>query len=351
MTTGQVVQERVAGQIATGLLLPLNEKGGHVTHRVLKIDGSRGSALFRSQGCPIGCNQRRSLDRRDRRERSRGKQLAQSMMTQTKDGRRWSVLIRRGMADIGNGFRRHELWTFLGWREVRKQYQRSVIGPFWLTLNMGILVAALGWFYSQIFEQDITTFLPYLAIGFIVWALISGLIIDSCGVFTAAATSVRQSPLPFSIYAYQLVWRHLVVFGHNFFIYVVVAIVFGIKPGLMVLAVVPGLAIICVAGFLLALVLGPIAARFRDIPLITASIVQILFFLTPIIWTPENLPERAYFVMLNPFFHFVAVVREPLLGNAPMLLNWTVCLGLTALLGLFALVFFGRLRARIPYWA
>ncbi|WP_244490862.1 ABC transporter permease [Aureimonas frigidaquae] len=277
--------------------------------------------------------------------------MTQAALLETDSNRYWPSMLRKGISDIAQGLRRHELWAFLGWREVRKQYQRSVLGPFWLTLNMGILVTALGWFYSHIFAQNITEFLPYLALGFIIWALISGMINDSCTVFTSAANSVRQAHLPFSIYAYQLAWRHLVVFGHNIFIYVGVAIFFRIWPGATALLAIPGIALILTAGFFLALVLGPMAARFRDIPPITASFTQILFFLTPIIWTPQSLPERAYFVMANPFYHFLAIVREPLLGRMPTALNWSVSLGVTVGLAAVAIVFFSRLRARIPYWA
>lgn len=268
------------------------------------------------------------------------------------DARRsWQSRLHVGLRDIVAGASRRELWMFLGWREVRKQYQRSVLGPFWLTLNMGVLVTALGFFYSQIFQQDIADFLPYVALGFIVWGLISGQILEACTVFTSAATSVRQSYLPFSVYAYQLVWRQLMIFFHNCAIFVVVALIFGIWPGMTGLLALPGIAIILVAGFGLALILGPLSARFRDIPPITASVTQIFFFLTPIIWTPASVPERATFVLYNPFYHFVAIVREPLLGHAPTGTNWIVTISLTGLFAVVAVLFFSRLRSRIPYWA
>lgn len=259
--------------------------------------------------------------------------------------------MQKGIADIQAGLLKRELWMFLGWREARKQYQRSVLGPFWLTLNMGILVAALGVFYSQIFKQDIRTFLPNLAIGFIVWGLLSGLVVESCNIFTSAASSVRQSKLPLTVYAYQLVWRQLIIFFHNFAIYILVAMIFGIWPGPVGLLAIPAILLALISGFFLALILGPLAARFRDIPPITASLIQIFFFLTPIFWSPDLLPERALFLLLNPFYHFVEIIREPLFGRLPQLDHWLACVGMTIGIAIMGTVFFSRVRARIPYWA
>ena len=260
-------------------------------------------------------------------------------------------MLRSGLGDIVNGLARRQMWMFLGLREVRKQYQRSVLGPFWLTLNMGILIGALGWFYSQIFAQDIRDFLPFVTLGFIGWGIIGGLLNESCLVFTTATVTIRQVPMPLSVYAYQLVWRHLVIFAHNLSIFVLVALIFGLWPGATGFLAIIGILIILVNGFFLCLILGPLAARFRDIPPIMASVTQILFFLTPVFWMPTSLPERAVFVYANPFFHFLEVVRQPLLGNAPSALNWGVCLGLTLLNVVSAALFFSRFRARIPYWA
>ena len=98
------------------------------------------------------------------------------------------------------------------------------------------------------------------------------------------------------------------------------------------------------------LLLGLVSARFRDVPQIVASVVQIAFFLTPIIWKPELLPERALLLDLNPFFHFVEVVRAPLLGQMPGLTSWLATLGVTLGGWLVTLAMYRRFHWRIPYW-
>ncbi|MFC3218179.1 ABC transporter permease [Tianweitania populi] len=253
--------------------------------------------------------------------------------------------------DLREGFRLRELWLFLGWRDVRRHYQRSVLGPLWLTLSMGIMVAGLGILYSQIFKMDIREYLPFLAIGFIMWGFIGGTITASCNVFSNAAGSIRQIRLPLSVYVFQFVWSQLIAFGHNFVIYIIIAALFGINPGFQVLLAVPALILIALNGMFCAMILGPLCARFRDIPMIIASIIQVAFFMTPILWSATQIPERAVFVNINPFYHFIEIARDPLLGQTGSLLNWLVCIGITIVMGVLALAFFSRFRARIAYWA
>ncbi|WP_061976555.1 ABC transporter permease [Aureimonas sp. AU20] len=259
--------------------------------------------------------------------------------------------MRECVADFSKGLGMRELWLFLGWRDVRKHYQRSVLGPFWLTLSMGLMVLGLGILYSQIFGQAIHDYLPFLAIGFIIWGLISGLIIGACDVYSGAAASVRQVRMPLSIYVFQFVWRQFITFAHNFIIYIVVAIFFGLSPGLNVLMFLPALVLVVLNGFFVTMILAPLCARFRDIPMIVQSVVQIVFFMTPILWDPKLVPQRAVFLQANPFYHFIEIIRAPLLGRVASLENWTICLGLTAVLGFLAFHFFARYRPRIAYWA
>ena len=108
--------------------------------------------------------------------------------------------------------------------------------------------------------------------------------------------------------------------------------------------------IICATGGWVSILLGMICARFRDVPQIVASFIQVAFFLTPIIWKPELLVDRIGFVQFNPFFHFVELIRAPLLGNAPNTISWIVTLGITLAGWLITFIIFRRFRNRIAYW-
>jgi ABC-2 type transport system permease protein len=242
------------------------------------------------------------------------------------------------------------MWTLLAWQDIRQRYRRSRVGQFWLTISMAVQIASIGVLYAALFGQDISSFLPHLALGFIVWGLLSGLILEGCTAFIGAESIIRQARLPLSLHVFRVVSRNVIVFAHNILIFPVLALIFGISPGWAGLLSLPGLAVLCVNGIWAGLSLGLISARFRDVPQIVGSIVQVAFFLTPIIWVAEMLPPGSWVLTLNPFHHFVELVRTPLLGGVPGTTSWFVAGAVTIAGCAITLQLYGRYRQRIPYW-
>ena len=103
----------------------------------------------------------------------------------------------------------------MGWYDVRQHYRRSVLGPFWLTLSMGIMVGALGFLYGGLFGHSMQDYLPYLALGLIFWAFMASFMTEGCTVFTAAAPFIHQVNAPLSIYPFRLLWKNLIILAHN----------------------------------------------------------------------------------------------------------------------------------------
>ena len=254
------------------------------------------------------------------------------------------------LLDLVEGARASHLWGLLGWQDIRRRYRRSIIGPFWLTISMGALVAMLSFLYGALLKVEIADYAPFVALGFIIWTLISGLVTDGCAAFISAESMIKQVDLPLSVHVYRMVWRNFLIFFHNAAIFVVVAVIFSIWPGWAGLLVVPGLVLLCLNGLWMGLLFGLISARFRDVPPIMDSIVRILFFVTPIIWMPELLPDRAVLLNLNPFYHFLQLVRAPLLGQVPELVSWLAVLGIMVVGWLVTFALFCRYRWRVAYW-
>jgi ABC-2 type transport system permease protein len=258
--------------------------------------------------------------------------------------------FRSAIADLASGLRHYELWGMMGWQDIRQRYSRSVLGPVWLTLNMGLMVLGLGILYAGLFGQTLDSYFPFLTLGFIVWALIAGLLSDAPLAFIASDGVIRQLAVPLSVFVYRVLWRHIIILAHNIWIYVVVAIVFDIWPGAGGLLAIPALLLLCVNGIWVGLLLGAASARFRDIPQFVANLIPVIFLLTPVLWRADQVPKRAFFVLFNPFFHFVEIVRMPLLGESAPILSWQVVIGITIVGWLATLAFFTRYRGRVAYW-
>jgi ABC-2 type transport system permease protein/lipopolysaccharide transport system permease protein len=258
--------------------------------------------------------------------------------------------IRKAIHDLILGLKRIELWSTMGMQEMRDRYRRSLLGPFWLTISLGVMVLALGLLYAGILRQSIDDYLPYVAAGFTVWGLLSGLVLDGARGFITAEALIRQLPGPLSLHIYRVVWTNLLIFLHNIWVFIITALLFGIKPGWAVLLVVPGLILILINGLWVGLLFGLIGARFRDVPQIIASIIQLAFFLTPIIWKPGMLTGREFIMDFNPFYHFVEIVRGPLLGTVPAVDHWLTVILITFIGWGVTLIFYSVYRWRIAYW-
>jgi ABC-2 type transport system permease protein/lipopolysaccharide transport system permease protein len=258
--------------------------------------------------------------------------------------------VSRALTDVGSGLRLWRLWMLLGWNDILQRYRRSLLGPFWMTASMAIMVVSLGFLYAELFKTPIRDFLPFLCVGLLVWNFMSSFLLEGGTLFTGSESYIKQVRLPYSVYVFRSSWSKLIIFAHNFIIYFGVLIYFGIWPGLAALLAIPALLLVTINGALSSLLIGMVSARFRDIPQLIGSVVQIVFFVTPIMWKPELLQHRAYIATLNPFFQMIEIVRAPLLGSIPPLDSYFAVLLITLINFVVVGIFFVRFRSRIAYW-
>ena len=253
-------------------------------------------------------------------------------------------------SDVTSGLLLSPLWLTLGWNDILQRYRRSVLGPFWLTASMAIMVIALGVLYAELFKTPVNDLLPYLCVGLLVWNLLSSFLIEGGVLFAGSESYIKQVKLPYSVYVYRSAWSKLIIFAHNVVIYFGIMIYFQIWPGIVALLAIPGLVLVVINGALINLCIGIISARFRDVPPLVTSVVQIVFFVTPIFWKPELLRSKGYIADFNPIFHLIEIVRTPLLGGLPSATNYFAVLLITLVNLAITGALFARFRSRISYW-
>ena len=256
----------------------------------------------------------------------------------------------RAWADICGGMLNVALWGTLGWQDIKQRYRRSALGPFWLTISTAIMVGALGFVYAGIFHQKLGEYLPFVAAGIILWGFISTIANESCTVFIVAEGIIKQVRLPLTVHVCRMVWRNCIILMHNALILVLLYVFFGYGFRLDLLAIPFALVIFAINSVWLGILLGVFCTRFRDIAPIVANIVQLLFFITPIMWRPEALGARKWVADYNPVFHCIELIRAPLLGQPFPALSWIIALVL-AFGGMgMAFLALARFRHRIAYW-
>lgn len=260
--------------------------------------------------------------------------------------------INVALMDIAASAKRYSLVGMLGWQDVRQRYRRSAIGPFWLTISMGVMIGTIGVVFGQIFNSPIKDFLPFLAAGMILWGFIATCVTEGCTSLIAAEGIIKQLPIPLFVHVLRTLWRNILILGHNIIIFPLALLAVQKPLGLEALLSIPGFALLVLNLTWISLILGVLCARYRDLTQIVSSLLQIAFYLTPIMWLPSLLPQRSstYLLDYNPIYHLVQIVRAPLLGQDVSALSWCVSGGMAVFGWGLAIMFYGYYKRRIAYW-
>ncbi len=258
---------------------------------------------------------------------------------------------RMAVRDLRGAWALRRLCWTLAWLDIKLRYRGSMLGPFWLTLSTAIMVAAMGGIYAALFHMNLHEYLPFLALSLVLWGFLAALVGDASLGFTSSEGMIRSMRMPFTLYAARIVVRNVVVLAHNIVVIVAVFAIYGIWPGAIALLALPAFALWLVDALAFSLTLGALCARFRDIPPIVANVVQMMFFVTPVIWRPELVGrDRMWLLPVNPFGSLLEIVRAPLLGEVPTAMTYVSAVLYSLLLLALSWMLFVRVRNRIAFW-
>ena len=266
-------------------------------------------------------------------------------------GRRGALFeVNMGLRDLSMSFQRIGLAWSLAWHDIVSRYRGSILGPFWITLSMGLMVAGMGVLYARLFNISLHDFIPFVATGIVFFGVISGIINEGCDTFVHASGMLSQTALPMFTFVWRVVFRNLINLAHNLVIILGVLIYFGYWRTMNPLLALIGLVFLVVNAAWIGMLAAIASARFRDVPQIVISVMQFAIFMTPVFWQPTRLGKAHAFLVYNPFYHMLDAVRAPLLGEHPDMHTYSF-LALMALIG-WALTFtvFTRTRRRIVHY-
>lgn len=256
--------------------------------------------------------------------------------------------------DILKGLLHWRVWGRLGFLEIRRRYRRTVLGPFWSAIGLGMFVAALGSVGTGLWNRPVEEYVPFLAAGFVVWSMVAAILSEASSLYHGEGSKYGQVQLEYSLLAYALLWRNLIAFAHNLSLYVVVCLIFA--PHLLqpfALLAIPGLLLVLVNAAWVVLLLGMFALRFRDVSQFVSSVVNIAMFITPVFWLPDSLTgtKKFIFVTLNPLYHLIDVIRAPMLDRMPAKESYIFVLVLALFGWTLTYLVFSKFRKRIAYWS
>ena len=260
-------------------------------------------------------------------------------------------MLAAGWQECEAGLANWRIAHLEGTSVLRRRYTRSVLGQFWLTLSTGASIAVLGAVWTLLWKQPAAEIFPYIAVSLILWNFIANLITEGANVFVSHSHTLTNQGLAASTYVYALVYRHLLVLAHEAVIIVLVIAVFKGGVDVQALLFLPAFALTLLSGFCVAYLAGMLCARYRDMILFTATAMQLMFYITPVLWRRDFLPPRfAWIDHANPFAAYLAILRDPLLGSAAGGAAWVYATLLCVLLVLATLLTAGRVRRGLIYW-
>lgn len=181
------------------------------------------------------------------------------------------------MNDLKEALAKHQLWISLGWNDVLGRYRRSVLGPFWITISMGVTISAMGPLYGSLFSSGSENFIMHLTLGMIFWAFLSATINESCGIFNESASIIKQSDLPLYLYILRVFYRQFMIMLHNFII-IPFVIFYQYIGKSWYSPFIPAIIITSISLISTGMILAIFCTRYRDMGPVVQSVVTLCFY-------------------------------------------------------------------------
>jgi homopolymeric O-antigen transport system permease protein len=257
----------------------------------------------------------------------------------------------RCRADIAPFLTRHVTWRALAAGDIRSKYRRTFLGPWWITATNGLTAVIMGMVAGRFLGADIKTYLPNFMVSITIWNFIASSLGESCNTLISAGGMIKAVDMPILIHVMRMVQRNLITFLHNIAIVPIIWLIFPWHIGIDALLFLPGLAVVYIFVVSASVIISMICVRYRDVPPVVAAILQLLFFISPIIWQPSHIRGGAIIVQLNPIAYLLSITRDPLMGNPVGLMSWVGALGAVSLLTIMMVYIYTRFRSRVVFWA
>lgn len=258
--------------------------------------------------------------------------------------------VKSTFRDLGDALTAHRLWFYMANSDIRLRYRGSTLGPIWITITMVIFISALSIVYSRLFHQSIDEYVPFLSSGILIWTYLSSIITESSDTFLSSREFIEGMKIPYFLFIFRMIWRNLIVFLHNFVVYLLVAVFFHVPINAHTLLAIPGFILVTLILAALTVIISLLGTRYRDLPPIISALMMVLFFVTPINWQAKLIGEQSLIIKLNLLAYWLDLIRAPLLGELPHIDSFYVgCASLLVLWGI-ALWAFSANSKKIPFW-
>ncbi|WP_352459695.1 ABC transporter permease [Mesorhizobium sp. M0036] len=242
------------------------------------------------------------------------------------------------------------VWLRLAQFDIRLRYRNSTFGPFWITLNTAIFALSVGLLYAVLFKQPIREFIHHLATSVVLWQFLSGAIIEGSETLIGSHDLLLNTKISPASCIFRCVSKNIIILMHNVLIILITLIIAYPNSGLNIPMFIVGTALLAAHAAWISTIVAIVSVRYRDVPLITAAVMQLLFMLSPIIWTAKVLPTSSPFLVYNPVAYIIDAARTPLMSDGTDYMSVLVSAIIADVGSIAAYLLYRRTEHRIPYW-
>lgn len=250
-----------------------------------------------------------------------------------------------------SGFKNVSLWWRLAWADMNQVYRRSLLGVFWISVSFVMFIGVKIFIFSSVLgDIDMRMYTLWVTIGYAVWQFILHSINDACTVFVKSKSWIMGTKLSLGTFVAQNIMRHLIGLFMVSLISLAAIIFLGYEQCWVTWTIIPGFFFLILNSIWVHIVLGIVSSRFRDVLHMVKAIMHVMFFLTPILYLPNQLGPKAFIMDYNPFTHFLAIIREPIVLGRISELAWQVVIAITIGGWILALYLLKTRSRNIVFW-
>lgn len=250
-----------------------------------------------------------------------------------------------------SGFLNASLWWRLAWADMNQIYRRSIVGIFWISISFLMFIGVKIFIFGAIGGiEDIAMYSLWVTIGYAIWTFITASITDGCNVFVSSRSWILGTQLSFGTFIAENVMRHLIGFSLVLLVSLGILIYQSWAQSWVTLTIIPGFLVLILNSIWVHIVFGIICTRFRDLLHLVRAIMHVMFFVTPILYIPSQLGPKAAILNYNPFTHYLAIIREPIVNGTISSLAWIVVSVITVIGWCLALYLVKTRAKNLAFW-
>ena len=246
-------------------------------------------------------------------------------------------------------------WFSLVRNDLNNRYKRSFLGIGWSLLKPLSMTAVYCVVFAKLLNVPVAEYAPFVLLGMTTWQFFTECLLQGAFSFSLGSAYIRQQQVPLAIFPLRT------AIGSGFHSLVALAVGLAVTlfftgslQPLGLLYLIPAMLVLFVFGWSLAIVSGVMYTHFPDTRHLLEVVLQILFYMTPIVLRPASIPERSRLTLLlewNPMASVLSLVRTPILeGTAPPLHHVQISLIVVAVVTVVAIMLLRKLERNLIFW-